>query len=84
MSIEPDDEYKFSRNPEGLVFAHNEYRELHEAERALKKARDDRELRRWCIEQVAIRSDIISACHMVQEAEKLYDWVRNKSKADAA
>lgn len=44
----------------------------------------DHELRRWCIEQVAIRSDIISACHMVEEAEKLYDWVRNKPKADAA
>lgn len=53
-----------------------EYRELHEAERALEKSKADRELRRWCIEQ-APHGDI-------DIAQSIYDWVRNQPKADAA
>jgi hypothetical protein len=73
---EPD--YKFGANDAEY---RKEYRELHEAERELERAKADRELRRWCIEQCEPH---LHFERKIEAAEALYDWIRNQPKADAA
>lgn len=58
-----------------------EYSLMRLAEIELERVKLDQELRRWCIEQ--IKGDL-GASGIVAEADKIYDWVRNKPKADAA
>lgn len=67
-------EYKFSRNPEIEAAVRSDFKERHEAERQLEKSKRDHELRRWCIEM---------SNNDIDTAQKIYDWVRNKPKADA-
>jgi hypothetical protein len=55
--------------------------ETRKAEIEFKWSESDRELRRWCVEQV---KDKVEASDIVAWASKLYEWVRNQRKANAA
>jgi hypothetical protein len=77
---EPD--YKFGANEMNAEYR-KESIALRHAELDLERSKADRELRRWCIENVGTKCSL-TADGKVAEADKIYNWVRNKPKADAA
>jgi hypothetical protein len=82
MSTEP--EYSFGPDEMRKVALQTRIEELD-----FKRAESDRELRRWCIEVVAKDGNTVVS-GFIEEAEKIYDWVRNQppstnaQEADAA